>query len=64
MEKGLIDGNSPEEFDCKLLEAQRRWDSLEVMEKMGNDPGFSRYFKTCVADSMREGRWNCGQPCF
>ena len=40
MEKGLIDSDSPEEFDCKLLEAQRRWDSLELMEKMGADPGF------------------------
>ena len=55
IEKGLIDSNSPEEFDCKLLEAQRRWDSLEVMEKMGADSGFSKYFTTCVADSMREG---------
>ena len=55
MEKGLIDSHSPEEFDCKLLEAQRRWDSLESMEKMGADPGFSKYFKTCVADSMKEG---------
>ena len=55
MEKGLIDSDSPEEFDCKLLEAQRRWDSLESMEKMGADPGFSKYFTTCVADSMREG---------
>ena len=44
MEKGLIDSNSPEEFDCKLLEAQRRWDSLEVMVKMDADPGFSKYF--------------------
>ena len=25
------------------------------MEKMGADPGFSKYFTTCVADSMREG---------
>ena len=55
MEKGLIDSDSPEEFDCKLLEAQRRWDSLELMENMGADPGFSKYFTTCVADSMREG---------
>ena len=51
----MIDSHSPEEFDCKLLEAQRRWDSLESMEKMGADPGFSKYFKTCVADSMKEG---------
>lgn len=55
MEKGLIDSNSPEELDCKLLEAQRRWDSLESMEKMGANPAFSKYFTTCVADSMREG---------
>lgn len=55
MEKGLIDNDSPEEFDCKLLQAQHRWDSLESMEKMGVDPGFPRYFTTSVADSMREG---------
>ena len=55
MMKGLIDSDSPEEFDCKLLEAQRRWDSLEVMEKVGAEPGFAKYFTTCVADSMREG---------
>lgn len=55
MEKGLIDSNSPEELDCKLLEAQRRWDSLQSMEKMGANPGVSKYFTTCVADSMREG---------
>ena len=55
MEKGLIDSKSPEEFDCKLLEAQRRWDSWECMEKMGAEPVFSKCFNSCVAESMREG---------
>lgn len=55
MERGLIDSKSPEEFDCKLLEAQRRWDSLECMEKMFAEPAFSKYFNSCVAESMREG---------
>ena len=55
MEKGLIDSNSPEEFDCRLLEAQCRWDSLECDEKTGTEPEFSKYFISCVADSMREG---------
>ena len=48
MEKGLIDSKSPEEFNCKLLEAQRRWNSWECMEKMGAEPGFSKYFNSCV----------------
>ena len=30
----------------------------EVMEKMGADPEFSKYFTTCVADSKREGMIN------
>ena len=33
MEKGLIDSHSPEEFDCKLLEAQSRWDSLRSWKR-------------------------------
>ena len=48
MEKGLIDSKSPEEFNYKLLEAQRRWNSWECMEKMGAEPGFSKYFNSCV----------------
>lgn len=31
MMKGMIDSNRPEEFDCKLIEAQRRWDSLDTL---------------------------------
>ena len=45
MLKGLLDNDSPDEFDCKLLEAPRRWDSLEFMEKLGAEPRFSKYLQ-------------------
>lgn len=40
IEKGLFDNSCLEEFDCKLLDAQHRWDSVESIE-MCSKPAFN-----------------------
>ena len=52
-EKGLIDIESNEEFDAKLLSLKEQWDDAEVRSLRHKNPVFYPYFLHYIASDMK-----------
>ena len=50
---GLIDSESEESFDDKLLALIAEWDKREETSKANKEPAFSTYFKSHIAKEMK-----------
>ena len=53
--KGLIDANSEQEFEGQCYSCYKKWDELEHNCGDSIIPQFSNYFKTYIANDMKEG---------
>ena len=53
MEKGLIDSESSDEFDAKLLSLKEQWDEVERRSSQCEEPQFYNYFLQHIASDMK-----------
>ncbi|XP_068744815.1 uncharacterized protein [Montipora capricornis] len=54
-EKGIVDSTDEDEFVAKVSSVADKWDGIEQRIHSGKEPQFSKYFRECIQEDMKEG---------
>lgn len=54
-DKGIVDSTEEDEFVAKVSSKADQWDGIEQRIHSGKEPQFSKYFRECIQEDMKEG---------